>query len=162
MSKRPDLAERNRTHGESTGNISTPEYNAYRQMIQRCYNTNRKDYKYYGGRGIKVYSGWIGNYSAFITHVGRKPTPQHSLDRIKNDEGYFPGNVKWSTQTEQLRNQQKTIIIEFNGRTQSLSQWAEETKINYKTLVQRMKMGWSIEHMLTIVPKKGQKIYEAC
>ncbi len=33
----------------------TSIYNAWRNIKQRCLNSNNPDYKYYGGRGIKIY-----------------------------------------------------------------------------------------------------------
>ena len=42
--------------------------------------------------------------------LGPRP-PHHSLDRIDNESGYFPGNVKWSTPSEQVLNQRKVSAL---------------------------------------------------
>jgi hypothetical protein len=90
-------------HGESKP--ITAEYRAWLNMRKRCYHTNRPDWKRYGGRGVVVCAAWRYNYPAFLAHVGRRPSPDHSIDRFPNNEGnYEPGNVRWATRSEQARN----------------------------------------------------------
>jgi hypothetical protein len=76
-------------------------------MIQRCENANHNAYKRYGGRGIKVCAQWRDDYQAFLRDVGRRPSPQHSLDRIDNDGHYAPDNVRWATAKQQANNRRK-------------------------------------------------------
>ena len=96
----------NLTHGESRKGKWTPEYRAWVNMITRCCNPNSTRYRDWGGRGIAVCVGWRLDYSAFLAYVGRKPTPQHSLDRYPDPNGnYEPGNVRWATKSEQVLNQ---------------------------------------------------------
>lgn len=64
-------------------------------------------YEHYGGRGITVCERWRESYPAFLADVGRKPSPQHSLDRIDNDGHYEPGNVRWATAKQQANNRRK-------------------------------------------------------
>jgi hypothetical protein len=94
---------RKKKHGES--NPETPEYRAWSYMLQRCYNTKGRDYKEWGGRGIRVCAKWRKSYAAFLAHIGRRPSPRHSLDRFPDNNGnYEPGNVRWATPLEQARN----------------------------------------------------------
>jgi len=79
-------------------------------MKARCENPNRPDYKFYGGRGITVCDQWRKSFVAFLADVGEKPGPRYSLDRIDNLRGYEPGNVRWATHTEQMRNCRKTNL----------------------------------------------------
>jgi hypothetical protein len=92
------------THGEG---YEIAEYRIWRAMIARCRNPNTKDFKNYGGRGIKVCPEWLTSYPDFLAHVGRRPDPKLTLDRIDNDGDYEPGNVRWATRTEQVRNARK-------------------------------------------------------
>jgi hypothetical protein len=92
---------------QSHGMTHTPEYQAWRSMKRRCYSPRDKGYADYGGRGITVCPEWLHDFQAFYDHVGPRPTSQHSIDRIDNNEGYRPGNVKWSTQSGQNWNQRK-------------------------------------------------------
>lgn len=92
------------THGEG---YERAEYRIWRAMIARCRNPNTKDFKNYGGRGIKVCPEWLASYPAFLAHVGRRPDPKLTLDRINNDGNYEPGNVRWATRYEQIHNARK-------------------------------------------------------
>ncbi len=95
-------------HGESpsrNGKKPTPEYRAWRAMIDRCYRTKDKPYKNYGGRGIKVCDRWRHDFLAFLADMGRKPSPELTLDRFPNNNGnYEPGNCRWATRKEQYAN----------------------------------------------------------
>lgn len=88
------------THGKS----KTPEYRTWKSMRQRCESKNNSGYHKYGARGIGVCSRW-SRFENFYLDMGEKPTPNHSIERINNDGDYRPGNCKWATKTEQVRNQ---------------------------------------------------------
>lgn len=78
--------------------------NIYMGAKARCTNKNNHNYKYYGGRGIEFR---FKSFLEFIEAVGKRPSPRHSVDRIDNDGHYEPGNVKWATQLEQVRNSRR-------------------------------------------------------
>ncbi len=80
----------------------TPTYNTWTTMVQRCTNPRNSNYPNYGGRGICVHPAWL-TFAAFLADVGERPAGT-SLDRIDNDRGYQPGNVRWATRHEQNRN----------------------------------------------------------
>lgn len=90
-----------------------PEYVSWCSMKQRCTNPNHKFYENYGGRGIRVSDRWRygengqSGFECFIADMGRRPTPQHSIDRIDVNGIYEPGNVRWSTAKEQAANHRK-------------------------------------------------------
>ena len=71
-------------------------------MLDRCRNPKARDFKYYGDRGIKVCERWL-RYENFLADMGRRPLG-HSIDRIDNDGNYEPGNVRWATHSEQMKN----------------------------------------------------------
>lgn len=93
----------NRTHGGA----GATEYSAWLEMKKRCLNSKSKTFLYYGGRGIKVCAQWVNDFAQFLRDVGKKPTPQHSLDRINPNGDYEPHNCRWATKTEQSRNTRK-------------------------------------------------------
>lgn len=96
----------NRRHGMA----GKPEYNAWLKMRKRCSNPNDKAYRNYGARGIRVCPEWEANFEAFFAHVGPKPSPELSIDRIDNDRGYEPGNVRWADRSTQSRNRRPFTI----------------------------------------------------
>lgn len=112
-------------------------------MISRCTYEKHKWFKNYGGRGIKVCDEWRNDFSSFFAEVGKKPTSRHQLDRINNDLGYQPGNVRWSTPAENSSNRRNSRVIEWNGRRATLSEWARVTGIKVTTILQRIDAyGW--------------------
>ena len=92
-------------HGTTHGKSWTAEWIIWVAMRRRCSNPNCKDWKNYGGRGITVAPEWQTDFQAFLDHVGPRPSPAFSIDRIDNDRGYEPGNVRWATRLEQAHNQ---------------------------------------------------------
>lgn len=89
-------------HGESW--YRSPEYDAWRSTKRRCAPGNWRASRYYAERGIKVCERWAQSFEAFLTDMGRRPGPGFSLDRIDNDADYEPGNVRWATWSEQMKN----------------------------------------------------------
>jgi len=140
--------ERGSEQGKSMrkhGMWNTPEYRVWVSMKDRCTNPNNRSWPDYGGRGIRVCRQWIRNFESFIADMGRRPSPEHTLERIKNDEGYRPENCCWATRTEQQRNTRWSRMLTINGRTQSLSAWAEEKGLPWGTLSDRLRRGWPLE-----------------
>jgi hypothetical protein len=129
----------NRSHG-GTG---TPEYSAWKGMIQRCHNTKDKSYKNYGARGIRVCTEWRNSFAVFLDAIGKKPTSLHTVERINNDGNYEPGNVRWATRLEQNNNTRKNRFIESAGETKTLSQWSRQLNIPVTTLWHQLNRGGS-------------------
>lgn len=138
-------------HGASVKNGSA-EYRTFitwQSMIWRCTNKARKDYSAYGGRGIKVCDRWLLSFANFLSDMGIKPKG-YSLGRIDNDGNYCAENCRWETYGQQARNRRSNTVISFNGRTQPLIAWAEETGLSRDTITKRIDAGWSIEAALTL------------
>lgn len=95
---------RGSTHGEGSKPTRSPEYICWTGMKQRCLNVNHDSYERYGGRGIIVCDRWLESFEDFLSDMGRKPSPAHSIDRRDNDGHYEPGNCRWATGSEQQTN----------------------------------------------------------
>jgi|SRR3990167_1857545 len=95
-------------HGEGVVGKQSAEYRTWIRMIVRCYNKKGNRWHRYGGRGIRVCHRWRHDFEAFLTDMGRRPSPQHSLDRYPDPDGdYRPDNCRWATSSEQRRNHSK-------------------------------------------------------
>lgn len=133
------------THGESLA----PLYKVWRSMISRCENPNVEAYEWYGKVGITVCQRWRNSYEAFRDDMGHPPFKGASIDRIDGSKGYEPGNLKWSTYSEQMRNKRTTNLVTHAGETMCMQDWAEKLGINRDTLDRRIAKGWSIEKALS-------------
>jgi hypothetical protein len=84
------------------GRSNTREHVAWCNMRQRCTDPKTRNFKNYGGRGIKICERWR-TFAAFYADMGNCP-PDCSLDRINNDLGYSPENCRWADAVTQSRN----------------------------------------------------------
>ena len=118
-------------------------------MLTRCLDETSKSYKSYGGRGIDVDPRWIASYEVFRDDVGYPRLPELQLDRIDNNRGYWPNNVRWVDTETQANNRRVTILMTLNGLTKPLSEWAKASGISAKVLRNRRRRGWTDEEALT-------------
>lgn len=88
------------------GLTDTPEHEAWVNMWQRTGNPNHRDYRHYGGRGIKVEEKSWKRFLPFLADMGKRPVGL-SIERIDNDKGYSKANCKWATKSEQMKNRRK-------------------------------------------------------
>lgn len=127
-------------------------------MKTRCLNPNSQNFKDYGGRGIEVCDRWL-SFENFIADVGRRPSPQHSLDRYPNKNGnYEPGNVRWALPREQQNNRRNTIEVTVEGVRVPLSEACEKLGINSNTVWMRIDRGWSPERAIAVPARSYRRV----
>ena len=125
-----------------------PEFGVWRSMVQRCTNPKIKHFHNYGGRGIKVCKRWRV-FKNFLADMGQRPSIRHTLERKKNNLGYYKANCKWATRREQAENRRDNQLVTFHGRTLCVVAWARKLGINANTLCYRLRRGWTVERALT-------------
>ena len=151
---------RRTTHGQSKVGERTAMYQLWCGIRQRTITqTKGLGYDRYKARGIGMYQAWADSFQEFYKwineHLGERPEG-HSLDRINNNGGYEPGNLKWSTHPEQCNNRESCVIITHNGEARTVTQWAEFAGLNTITLWCRLfKYHWPVDKALTLKPKPG-------
>lgn len=125
------------------------EYSIWVQMKTRCLNPGSKRYGDYGGRGICIFEDWINSFEAFYAYVGPRPSLKHSLDRYPNVNGnYEPGNVRWAIPKEQMRNTRGNHILECNGVSACIAEWADKIGVKPGIIWLRINRGYSVEDAL--------------
>lgn len=127
--------------GKHHGYSQTAEYKIWKGVKGRCLNPNHSEWRNYGGRGLTMHPAWAARFLAFLAEVGPRPTPQHSIERENNSKGYVPGNVRWATRAEQAVNRRNNHLLTVGDRTQTISQWAEETGLTQGAIRMRLKRG---------------------
>jgi len=130
-----------RKHGKS----NNPTYKSWQAMKNRCGNPKASDYPYYGGRGIKYDPRWE-DFEAFLSDMGEKPTPKHTIERINNDGDYTKQNCYWATRLEQAQNQTHSARIEYRGVEHTFMELSRRTGVKESMLRYRIRvMGMSPE-----------------
>ena len=127
----------------------------WHDIKQRCLNSNNRDYKYYGGRGITIYEDWK-EYAKFKNWALQSGySDDLTIDRIDENGNYEPQNCRWATRTEQNRNKRSVAKLSYNGDVLTIAEWALKTGIPAKTIYHRIhKAGWNVEEALTTPIKK--------
>ena len=144
---------------ERHGMKNTPEYKAWVDMKERCYNPKNDRYKNYGARGIAVCDEWKNSFISFYSYIGEKPEPksEYSLNRVDNNKNYEPSNIEWSTREEQANNKTTSKYLTYDGVTQTETQWAREKGTTREVIRARIdNYGWSVEKALTTPFKKSK------
>ena len=122
--------------GSSTHNdTKTRLFKIWSGMKERCYRTNHKHYKNYGGRGIEICTEWKDDYLTFKQWAlcnGYKE--KLTLDRINVNGNYEPQNCRWITVKEQMNNKRNNHIIKIEGEMLTISQISEKYKIPKSTV----------------------------
>jgi len=133
----------------------TRSYKAWVGMKKRCNNKKGRNYKDYGGRGIKVCDRWLNSFDNFYADMGESP-PNMSLDRIDNNGNYEPSNCRWATQRKQMNNTRRNVRLTYNGITLNMVEWARRLGISRACLWDRLNRNMPAKAMFS------SRKYKAC
>jgi hypothetical protein len=133
-------------HGFSRTHI----YSVWVQMRRRCRENNTEHSKYYKNRGIKVCNEWKKDFMSFYKWaIANGYKEELTIERKDVNGNYEPENCTWATSRAQANNKRNTIKITYNGKTKSLSEWADIIDLPYHVLFKRYKKGWENKEILT-------------
>ena len=122
--------------------IGNPLFGRYRVIKYHCEDTRSSRYHQYGGRGIELYPEWSMDFWLFAewiqNHIGFPTSRDDFLERIDNDLGYVPGNLRWATAKENCNNSQRNVFITIDGVTKTFAQWCDQEGILQTTARRRM------------------------
>lgn len=133
-----------------------PLYTKWAGMKDRCNNYKHKFFKDYGGRGIKVCDEWNNDFKSFYNWcMDSSWEPKMDLDRINNNDGYYPENCRFVSRKANTRNRRNNTILDLDGDKKTLAEWAEITGIISQTIMTRIKRyGWTVKQALSM-PSRG-------
>ncbi len=86
-------------------------------MKRRCLEPGFKDFKRYGGAGIKICPQWLTSFDQFLADVGTPPTPHHWLGRKDTSRHYTPENTLWTERLPQMNRRQFCRKVIVQGKT---------------------------------------------
>lgn len=126
----------------------TRTFRIWSQMKTRCSNPKNIRWHCYGGRGIKVCDRWMNSFESFLEDMGECPDG-YSIERIDVNGNYEPSNCKWIPLSRQAANTRQNVFLTYEGKTQTIADWAREKGFPYGVLRHRIAKGWSVEEALT-------------
>ncbi len=147
--KKEAIVIANLRHGHAARGRRSTEHAIWTSMLARCGNPKNRRWDRYGGRGITVCQRWKDDFTAFLADMGLRPSPHHSLDREKNDEGYNPENCRWATRREQANNTSSNVVLCHDGKRGTIAQWAAWLGVSPYALYMRWERGWTTARILT-------------
>lgn len=146
-------SDRLKTHGKSKTRLHKIWYG----MKNRCFNPMNSLYARYGGRGITVCDEWRNSFEAFYNWAMTNGyTEGLTIDRKDVNRNYEPSNCRWATIKEQQNNRRNNRLLEYNGETHTIAQWAELKGLRKAVLYKRLYDGWSVERAIT-TPTSNQR-----
>ena len=135
-------------HGQCVGKKQTQSWKSWVHMIRRCTDPKDTNFRSYGGKGITVCDKWR-TFVGFFEDMGDCPAG-YSIDRIDFNGNYELNNCRWASRKEQENNKSTNCLIEYNGETKTLQQWAEFSGLSREKLQSRLQMlRWDIGRALT-------------
>jgi hypothetical protein len=122
------MSQLNLRHGKT----NTKLWRTWKGIVERTTVQTSSHYSRYGGAGIGIHQEWLV-FETFASYIGEPPSSKHSVDRINNSIGYFPGNVRWATAKEQALNRSTNIFVNLNGVMVVLSEAARILGVSKST-----------------------------
>lgn len=140
----------NKKHGLSEDRA----YWVWVKMKRRCYSPSCREYKNYGGRGIKICDEWLSpeNFVRWARESGydyEAPKGSCTLDRIDVNGDYEPGNCRWITNLEQQNNRRNNRRFDYQGVSYTVAELARMFEVPYSTMYASLvHYGMTVEHFL--------------
>ena len=151
-------------HRRTHGLTNHPLYRVWQRMKGCTTSPTHQDFKHYGARGVTIHKEWEHSFAAFYSWAIENGWKKGlEIDRIDVDGDYCPENCRFTDRSHQMMNTRRTHLLTYNGKTQSLTEWAIEMGIPVSTLYARINQyGWSVEKALNtpIKPKKNVVMLE--
>ena len=140
----------------STGNLrhgltKSRLHSIWGNMKSRCTNPNTDNYRYYGGKGVRVCREWFDSFEAFRDWALSNGYGDNlEIDRIDPNGNYEPNNCRWLTHEQNAARVYNTYMMEICGERYTARDWAAMTNHNSSTIISRLESGWAPEDIVTV------------
>ena len=113
----------------------------WRSMVSRCTLPSHKAWKNYGGRGITCCDRWLKfeNFKKDVESLYRKGL---DMDRIDNEKGYYPGNIRFVPRVVNCNNKRKSFRLLFGDEWLTTSEYVKRSGVKRSTVYWREKHGY--------------------
>lgn len=155
-------ANKGRTDGIKYGESRERIHNIWYLIKFRCEDPSSHCFHNYGGRGIQMCKEWADGIDGYFRFkewsLNNGYSDDLTIDRIDNNGDYSPENCRWVDIYAQGNNKRNNVLIEYEGKTQTLSQWARELNVPMVSLHNRIRvLGWDIERAFTQPYRKSNR-----
>lgn len=107
----------------------------FQSMVNRCYCTSGKSYRWYGEKGIEICDEWINDPISFERWALNNGYAEDlTIDRIDSDKNYCPENCQWIPLKENSRRAGKVNWITIGSETLTGRQWANKVGVGLLTI----------------------------
>lgn len=132
------IGDTSRTHGLT----NTPIYRIWKRTKYLCIHPNNANYKFYGGRGIKVCDRWMESFENFYEDMGDKPSDEYALSREDRDGDFTPENCKWVLKEELEQYKINSVHITIDGEKLPIKKWSKLSGTPCMYIRDRLHRGW--------------------
>lgn len=144
-----------KTHGMSRSRI----YFIWSSMKARCYNSNCKEYKFYGARGILICDEWKDSSRFFEWAINNGYRDDLTIERIDCNGNYEPCNCTFISKKEQGRNTRTVIRILSDGGYMTAKEVSELLSVSHSTIERMYHAGLipTVDDAIRIVRERKEK-----
>lgn len=141
---------------------TNPLYKTYWGARRRCTIKADKDYKRYGGKGVKFEWNNFLEFQrdmekSYLKHIKKYGKKNTSIDRTNSKGNYCKENCKWSTTSEQARNKSTNKFITYKGKTLIYADWAKILGVPRQSIRYRVEKGLSPKEIIETPFSYGNK-----
>lgn len=131
------------------GKTKTRLYKIWSKMRERCDKKYYIKFKNYGGRGIKVCSEWQKFIPFYNWAMENGYKENLTIDRKDVNGNYDPDNCRWATTKQQGNNKRNNHVVEYRGKTMTITQWNDLLGFKKGIFSLRIRRGMCIEKAIT-------------
>jgi hypothetical protein len=100
---------------------------------------------------------WRNSFEEFLADMGERPEGK-TLDRIDGNGDYDPDNCRWATHRMQGRNRRSTNLVQWRGKTLTISEVANIEGLARTSLGKRFRALGDIDAAVSDTRTRSKKV----